>query len=193
MRLLLNHIEQGQVYRRSDLEYYSTSIDRDLVTLTQNGYLLKINPGLYYSPKKTKFGIVPPDAQLLIECFLKDDDFLIISPNFYNVLNLGLTQLYNVTWVYNHKRKGQIELHGTTFNFKIKSSFPREISKEFLLVDLLNNLRFLAEDQLAIINKLNAKLFEFDRVKLTDAIQRYGTGATKQLLKSFLRKSNKND
>ena len=193
MSRLVNHIEQGQVYRRSDLEYYSTSIDRDLIELTKNGYLLKINQGLYYSPKKTKFGIVPPDEHILIERFLKDDDFLILSPNLFNVLGLGLTQLYNVTWVYNHKRKGKIDINGNTFDFKLKSAFPREISKEYLIVDLLNNIHLLAEDQHSIINILKVKLSEFNQDKLRDSTQRYGSGTTKRMLKTLIRKSTKND
>ena len=193
MSRLVNHIEQGQVYRRSDLEYYSTSIDRDLIELTKNGYLLKINQGLYYSPKKTKFGIVPPDEHILIEHFLKDDDFLILSPNLFNVLGLGLTQLYNVTWVYNHKRKGKIDINGNTFDFKLKSAFPREISKEYLIVDLLNNIHLLAEDQHSIINILKVKLSEFNQDKLRDSTQRYGSGTTKRMLKTLIRKSTKND
>lgn len=193
MSRLVNHIEQGQVYRRSDLEYYSTSIDRDLIELMKNGYLLKINQGLYYSPKKTKFGIVPPDEHILIERFLKDDDFLILSPNLFNVLGLGLTQLYNVTWVYNHKRKGKIDIHGKTFDFKLKSAFPREISKEYLLIELLNNINLIAEDQISIIYKLNAKLIEFNQDRLKDVTQQYGLGTTKRMLKKLIRKSTKND
>ena len=111
MNRLLQYVEQGKVYRRSDLEYFSTSIDRELSELTRAGCLVKLSQGLYYAPKMTKFGIVPPDEHILIECFLKDDNFLMMSPNLYNTLGLGLTQLYNSTWVYNHKRKGIIELN----------------------------------------------------------------------------------
>jgi hypothetical protein len=78
---------------------------------------------------------------------MNDSDFLMVNPNLYNTLGLGLTQLYNTTWVYNHKRKGEFKLNGKTFEFKIKSSFPKQLSKEFLLVDLLNNLDKLAEDK----------------------------------------------
>jgi hypothetical protein len=121
MDLLRQHIKQGEVYRRSDLEYYSTAIDRQLATLTKDGTLVKLNHGMYYAPKQSKFGVVPPDDRQVIERFLKDDDFLLVSPNTFNSLGLGLTQLYNTTWVYNHKRKGEFQLNGKTFEFKLKS------------------------------------------------------------------------
>jgi len=189
MNLLLQNIHPGEVYRRSDLEYYSTAIDRHLAQLTVDGILVKVNHGLYYAPKKSKFGVVPPDDQQLVESFLKDDDFLLVSPNTYNALGLGLTQLYNTTWVYNHKRKGEFQLNGKTFELKLKSSFPKEITKEFLLVDLLNNSQNLAEDFSQTLEKLKNKLHHFNTSDLMKATQQYGTGQTKGILKAILRSS----
>ena len=37
MELLRQHIKPGGVYRRSDLEYFSTAIDRHLSQLVQEG------------------------------------------------------------------------------------------------------------------------------------------------------------
>ena len=189
MNLLLQNIHPGEVYRRSDLEYYSTAIDRHLAQLTEDGILVKVNHGLYYAPKKSKFGVVPPDDHQLVERFLKDDDFLLVSPNAYNALGLGLTQLYNTTWVYNHKRKGEFQLNGKTFELKLKSSFPKEITKEFLLVDLLNNSQNLAEDFSQTLEKLKNKLHHFNTSDLMKATQQYGTGQTKGILKVILRSS----
>jgi hypothetical protein len=189
MNQLNQHIKNGQVYRRSDLEYYSNSIDRHLAELTAEGLLIKVSQGLYYAPRKSKFGIVPPDDNSLIERFLKDDDFLLISPNSCNGLGFGLTQLYNITWVYNHKRKGKFELNGKLFEFILKTSFPKIVTKEFLLVDLLNHLEYLAEEQAVVINKLPSKLRDFNLNELMKITQQYGSGKTKRILKSLIRKS----
>ena len=187
MEELLQNIKPGHVYRRSDLEYYSSAIDRHLGMLTKDGSLVKISQGLYYAPKSSKFGLVPPDDAVLVESFLKDSDFLMVKPNVYNTLGLGLTQLYNTTWVYNHKRKGEFKLNGKTFEFKIKSSFPNQLTKEFLLVDLLNNLDELAEDQHHTIKSLPPNLRSFNDDELMRVTQQYGSGRTKQLLKSIYR------
>ena len=187
MQGLRQHIKAGQMYRRSDLEYYSSAIDRHLSMLTKEGSLIKLSQGLYYAPKSSKFGVIPPNDHVLVASFLKDNDFLIVKPNTYNSLGLGLTQLYNTTWVYNHKRKGEIKLNGKTFEFKIKTSFPGELTKEFLLVDLLNNLDELAEDQTQVLKRLPDHLQSFNTDELMKATQQYGTGKTKQLLKKILR------
>lgn len=188
MDFLSQHIKRGEVYRRSDLEYYSSAIDRHLAQLTKDGTLIKLNQGLYYAPKPSKFGAVPPDDCQVVERFLKDEDFLLISPNVFNSLGLGLTQLYNTTWVYNHKRKGEFQLNGKTFEFKMKSSFPKHISKEYLLVDLVNNLESLAEDQTLVLEKLPNNVHSFDIDALMRATQQYGTGKTKRVIKSIVRK-----
>lgn len=187
METLRQHIKPGHVYRRSDLEYYSAAIDRHLGMLTKDGSLIKLSQGVYYAPKSSKFGLVPPDDAVLVESFLKDSDFLMIKPNVYNTLGLGLTQLYNTTWVYNHKRKGEFKFSGKSFEFKIKSSFPNQLTKEFLLVDLLNNLDELAEDQNQTIKRLPESLSSFNNEELMRAAQQYGSGRTKQLLKSIYR------
>ncbi|MHB1922985.1 MAG: hypothetical protein ACYCOO_12210 [Chitinophagaceae bacterium] len=189
MELLRQHIMLGEVYRRSDLEYFSTAIDRHLAQLTKDGALVKLNQGLYYAPKQSKFGMVPPDDHLLVESFLKDEDFLLVSPNAYNTLGLGLTQLYNTTWVYNHKRNGEFKLNGKSFLFKNKSSFPNTISKEYLLVDLLNNLEGLAEDQSATVLKLEKLIHKFNTNELMKVTQQYGSGKTKKIIKFAIRKT----
>lgn len=187
MDVLRQHIKPGEVYRRSDLEYYSSAIDRHLGILTKDGSLLKLSQGLYYAPKSTKFGIAPPDDSDLVECFLKDNNFLIVNPNLYNRLGLGLTQLYNTTWVYNHKRKGEFKLNGKIFEFKIKSSFPNQLTKAFLLVDLLNNIDELAESQHRIVQFLSNNFNSFNKDELLKVAQQYGSGKTKQFIKSYYR------
>ncbi|MEN9414539.1 MAG: hypothetical protein RLZ62_843 [Bacteroidota bacterium] len=190
MELLRKNIRPGEVYRRSDLEYYSTAIDRHLRQLTTEGELIKLNQGLYYAPEHSKFGPVPPDDSTLVARFLKSDEFLIVTPNAYNTLGLGLTQLYNARWVYNHKRRGEITLDRKTFLFKMKSAFPAAITKEYLLVDLLNNLDNLAEDASAVVYRFRENIRNFSTDELMNASQLYGSGETKKILKSVIRKVN---
>ena len=100
-----------------------------------------------------------------------------------------MTDKYNITWVYNHKRKGKFELNGKLFEFTLKTSFPKIVTKEFLLVDLLNHLEFVAEEQAVVINKLPSKLRDFNLNELMKITQQYGSGKTKRILKSLIRKS----
>ena len=91
-----------------------------------------------------------PRPEALIGAFLGDDRFLLVSPNAYNGLGVGTTQLYNTPVVYNHKRHGIFELDGRPYDFRLRPSFPKQVSEEFLLVDLLHNAERLAEDSDAV-------------------------------------------
>jgi hypothetical protein len=186
---LKRHLKKGQVYRRADLEPYSTAVDRNLEQLVAEGTLEKLAHGLYYVPKKSVFGAVPPDEEMLVKTYLKDDRFLITSPNAYNSLGVGTTQLYNVRVVYNHKRHGEVTLGNRTFQFHVKHHFPKKVTPEFLLVDLVNNLDNLAEDKSEVLPKAMAKVYTMDVKKMKDAVDKFGTGKTKKLLNPLLTES----
>lgn len=141
------HLRAGRVYRRDELLSFSKALDRDLSLLTAKGVLERLGAGLYYKPAKSLFGLLPPDNQELVKAFLKNDDFLLYSWSQYNSLGLGLTQLCNQPVVYNRKRHGLFKLGNKTFDFRmVLRGFPKKLTPEFLLVDLVNNLSELAED-----------------------------------------------
>jgi len=122
---LKRHLRPGRVYRRADLAQWSKSVDRHARELVDQGVLQKLRNGLYYYPKASAFGRVPPDEKELVRTFLKEDDFLLTSPNAYNALGVGTTQLYNSRVVYNHKRHGRFTLGGKPFEFRTEAPFPQ--------------------------------------------------------------------
>ncbi len=183
---LKSHLKRGEVYRRSDLAKWSNAVDRHLKQLVENDELTKLNGGLYYYPKKSAFGNAPADDRLLVKAFLKDDRFLITSPNLYNALGVGTTQLYNKTIVYNHKRHGTFKLGGRTFDFRQKPDLPRSLSTEFLLVDLMNNLDTLAENSSVVEERVREKAQSLDNSALTKAVRYYGKVGTKKFFAQML-------
>lgn len=185
---LKSHLKQGQVYRREELSEWSNAVDRHLDKLVEEGVLEKLSQGLYYVPKTSAFGKVPPDENVLVRGFLKDDRFLLVSPNSYNSLGVGTTQLYNKKIVYNHKRHGTFRLGNREFEFQRKYDFPSKITEEFLLVDLVNNLDVLAEDHEEILNRVLAKASQLPTRKFKQAIIKYGSVKTKKLFKRLLNK-----
>lgn len=186
---LKKHLRPGEVYRRADLEKWSNAVDRHLRLLQQDGSLSKLSSGVYYCPKKTTFGVVPAEDDKLVEAFLKDHRFLITTPNAYNALGLGTTQLYNETVVYNHKRHGRFKLGGRMFDFRVKPYFPKTLSKEFLMVDLVNNLDRLAEDTEKLLGRIRQKVLEINTGALSRMARDYGSVKTKKLFNELLAES----
>jgi hypothetical protein len=180
------HLHEGQVYRRNDLIKWSRSVDRHLQALLKEGVLQKLSQGVYYYPKNSTFGKTPPEEESLVRSFLKDDRFLLTSPNLYNTLGIGTTQLYNQRTVYNHKRHGKFKLGNRTFDFQVKHHFPEKLTPEFLLVDLTGNLNRLAEDQQQLLTNVLSRAKGMNKAALQQALDRYGNGKAKRLLAPVL-------
>ncbi|WP_129714812.1 hypothetical protein [Pedobacter sp. SYP-B3415] len=186
LRELRKRLKKGKVYRRADLEKWTGSVDRLLAILVEEGTLQKLSTGVYYFPKESVFGPTPADEKELVRTFLKDSRFLLTSPNSYNTLGVGTTQLYNKKIVYNHKRHGEFKLGNKKFDFQIRHHFPARANAEFLIIDLINNLDKLAEDTAEVLKKVQTKIREMDKYKLKKSLEAYGNLRTKRLLSPMI-------
>jgi hypothetical protein len=180
---LRNFMQPGRVYRRQDLEGCSTAVDRDLHTLVVSGEAVKLAGGLYYRPGKNAFGSAPPEERELVRAFLKTEDFLLTSYNYFNQFGLGLTQVYTTTLVYNHKRSGEYSLGGKRFEFRLVPAYPAKLSREFILVDLLNNLKRLPDNTAGVVEQLKARLKEFDSAGLAACLKQYGRPGARNIFR----------
>lgn len=186
LRKLRSVLVPGQVYRRVDLAAHSSNIDRHLAQLVAEGCLHRISQGLYAAPKNGAFGEALPDANSLLRTFLKDKHFVVYGPSQFNSLGLGTTQLYNRLVVFNRKRVGEFTLGGRSYSFYRWREAPQKLTPEFLVVELLNRLKELAEDREEVLKRLQEKLPEFNRKRLLMAASRYGTLSTQRKLEHLL-------
>jgi len=190
LKELKSHLKRGTVYRRKHLDQWSKSVDRDLKVLINDGTLQKVASGMYYYPSLSTFGPTPAKEEELIKKYLDDSRFLLISPNLYNRLGVGTTQLYNTRIVYNNKRHGEVMFGNRKFSFQRKPRFPSKITTEFLAVDLVNNLDKLAEDSDLILEKLAGKLASLNMKSLKQSISSYGSVNAKRIFASLLRETD---
>jgi hypothetical protein len=183
---LKRHLRPGQVYRRKDLARWSNAVDRHVRQLVDEGRLEKVSAGVYMVPRRTKFGLAPAETEKVVETFLGDDRFLVVSPSAYNGLGVGTTQLHNEPVVYNHKRHGRFKLDGRMYDFRMRPSVPKRLTQEVLLVDLLHNLDRLPEDKSAVLPRALAKAGEMDRGRLARAVTEFGSARAERLLAPVL-------
>ncbi|MGE0773986.1 MAG: hypothetical protein AB7G25_01545 [Sphingomonadaceae bacterium] len=183
---LKRRLRPGQVYRRKDLARWSTAVDRHLRQLVMEGRLEKVANGLYLVPRQTRFGPAPAKPEKLVQTFLGDDRFLMVSPNAYNGLGVGTTQLHNVPVVYNHKRHGRFKLDGREYDFRMRSTVPSHLTQEVLLVDLLHNLERLPEDASGVLPKALERARGMDRKRLARAVRDFGSARAERLLSPVL-------
>lgn len=173
-------LRPGKAYRRADLAQWSSAVDRHIQASVRDGKLVKLSGGLYSVPKQTVFGKAPADDAALIEAFLKGSPYLKVSPNLYNGLGVGTTQLHNKTVVYNHKRHGRFKLGGREFEFRMKPRLPAKLTSEFLLVDLVNNLAELGEDRAATLARVKDAAQRYPAARLKRAAEDYGKVGTRK-------------
>ena len=81
------------------------------------------------------------------------------------------------------------------YDFRMKHRFPlpSQVTTEYLLVDMLNNLSELAEDDAMVLERAQKKLNQFDAKKLATALADFGSVATKKLVNAWLLQSNQRD
>jgi hypothetical protein len=185
---LKRHLRPGQVYRRKDLARWSNAVDRHVRQLVEEGRLEKVSAGVYMMPRKTRFGVASAKPEKLVETFLGDDRFLMVSPSAFNGLGVGTTQLYNEPVVYNRKRHGKFTLDGRVYDFRMRPWVPNRLSKEILLVDLLHNLDRLPEDKLAVLPRALERAKEMDCSRLAKAVQDFGSARAERLLAPVLKR-----
>jgi Family of unknown function (DUF6088) len=182
---LKKHLRRGRVYRREDLARWSNAVDRHLKQLTADGTLTKLAGGLYLFPKDTVFGKAPAQDEKLVAAFLRDHRFLLASPSAYNSLGIGTSQLYDKTVVYNHKRHGNFSFGGRKFEFRFKPAFPRKLTREFLLVDLVNNLDRLAESHDRVLANVKKTAASYHAPRLRRVAREYGNVKTRKFFRTL--------
>ena len=179
-------MEPGRVCRRHELEPYCGSLGRSLNKLVEQGEVVREAFGLYYRPRMTSVGPAPATSKELVRAFLSEDAFLFVSFNEYNLLGLGLTQLYNQQFVCNSKRNDDLVFDGKRLLLRKVRDFPKKLTKEFLLVELLNNRKQLSGNTRALENAVARKAKEADRKKLFEAARKYGNVTTRKFYEEII-------
>ena len=182
---MLKAMKPGTVYRQAELKEGWPNASHDLKALLEEGEVRKVSAGLYYRPKKTKYGSIAPEDAELVRNFLRDDDFLLLDVNQYNSLVSGLTQLSMGPKVLNRRRHGHFELAGFPFDFRVRRDFPKKVTKPFLLVDLLDNVK-QTEDGTSIKERVLRRLAEYDPEELLRTAAMYGNRSTQTFLREAL-------
>jgi len=177
-------LKEGRVYRTEkfrDLDSNPTRLVNRLVRLTP------LSKGLYYAPRESSFGPVPPREDEVLRAFFRGKPYLRTGPSTWNALGLGATMVEVWPLVYNTTRSGRVELAGKPFELR-RVRFPRQPTPEFFVVDLIENRGRAGLDvtvaRHALVQALKAG--RFSREGMEDMAGRFGTQATRDFVQSAL-------
>lgn len=181
-------LEPGRVYRTRDLAAWSANPSRLARRMVTEGELLPMARGLFASPRRSRFGSVPPSDAELMRGFLDDAPFLFTGPQRWNALGLGTTAVFAVTLVYNTKRSGRFVLGNRPFVLR-RVAFPDPAPPEWFVVDLFEHADQAATAREALLPALETAILNgrFSEARLQSMAKRFGTDQTRQAVSQACR------
>ena len=177
----------GAVFRTAALRRWGENPTRLSQRLERDGLVQRLGHGLLFVPKLTKFGAAAPSDSALLDALLDGGPYVITGPIRWNALGLGSTGLYVHPLVYNTKRTCSVTLGGRTFNLR-RVAFPREVTAEWFVVDLLRHTDAAGLDPGDLIHNLvrAVKHGRFDRARLMEMAERFGTVADAKVIRGVV-------
>jgi hypothetical protein len=126
-----------------------------------------------------------------IRKFLGGDEFILAGTRAWygNGVQIGQTLKHCVTTVYNKKIEGVYRIDGVTERCRFfKESFPLTPSREFWVVDILNNIMGLDITESEAITNIRIRIHEnvFNVETLLQECKRYGKEPAKTILAQVL-------
>ena len=154
VRKYVDDLNEGSLFRYEDLKKISDNkmaIAKILSRLTKEKKIDRIEKGLFYKPKVTRFGKLNPNIEKIIKAELKKENRVIgyISGDFiYNKLGLT-TQIPKVIEVMTEKRKPTKIIEGVKIKYTQKfMKFTKKNIEYFQILDALKNIKKIPDSKI---------------------------------------------
>lgn len=160
LRERIEALPEDTVLFRSDFpEYHSEFVGGTLAELTQEGMLVKLAQGIYAKPRRSRFGLVLPSVDKIVQAIAARDNAEVL-PSGMTALNvLGLST--QVPMKYSYLTTGSeriIKLENQEIRLKrgVPKNFCYETKLIALLVQALKTLKQpnVGEEELQVIRSL---------------------------------------
>ena len=167
-------LPDGSILFRSDYpEYHSEFVGSTLAELTDDGVLSKIAQGIYVKPTKSRFGLVFPSVEKVVQAIAARDNAQIL-PSGMTALNvLGLSTQIPMNYSYltsGSERTIKLKNHQVVLKRGVPKNFSYKTRLIALLAQALRTLKQenIGNSELRIIRELISK--ETDKENLAKDI-----------------------
>lgn len=181
----------GTVFRTAALRRWGHNPTRLAQRLEREGRVQRLGHGFLYVPRETKFGLAAPSEEALLDALLDGAPHLVTGPVRWNALGLGSTALHVHPLVYNTKRTGTFTVGGRTFELR-RVAFPREVTAEWFVVDLLRHADSVGLDRADLARHLVAALTRarFDGERLLDMADQFASRNDRTWMRQVVREAS---
>lgn len=160
LRERIEALPEDSVLFRSDFpEYHSEFVGGTLAELTQEGLLVKLAQGIYAKPRRSRFGLVLPSVDKIVQAIAARDNAEVL-PSGMTALNvLGLSTQVPMKYSYlttGSERIIKIENQEIRLKRGVPKNFCYETKLIALLVQALKTLKQpnVGEEELQVIRNL---------------------------------------
>lgn len=143
----INEFDEGKIFDYNNFKIdrsKSMALSKALSRLTKAGKIKRLKRGIYYKPKKTKYGELNPDENEILKNIIYENNKrvgYITGVKLYNKLGLT-TQVANEYQIAVNKLKKDIQIGKTRLNFiKVNSPISEKNYKLLQYLDVLKNIK----------------------------------------------------
>lgn len=132
-------INIGELYKK-EFSYLTTNqaFIKNIERMTKKGVLLKVSKGIYSRPNITKYGILMPTIDDIINKYTNNETGMVVGYALYNNLNLS-TQISKQTIIYSNSIQGETKTILNIKIIKVELKFDSEIRKTVEFLEVLSN------------------------------------------------------
>ncbi len=195
VRNRINSLDYGIVIKYSDLIDITDNLlalSKALSRMVKDNKLEKIEKGVFYKPKNSKFGKISPNINEIVKKELEKDGDIsgyITGINLYNKLGLT-TQISNVIEIATNKRKVPKEIMGTKIKFiQVNLKVDKNNVNLLRILDAIKSIKKIPDSNLnenyKILKYKISELSQKEQEKIRDIALNYSP-ITRALLGSIL-------
>ena len=145
LRQRIEVMPEDSIFFRSDFpEYHAEFVGSTLSELTDEGLLVRISQGIYAKPRKSRFGVVLPTVDKVVQAIASRDNSEVL-PSGMTALNvLGLSTQVPMNYTYlttGSERKIKLANRQVTLKRGVPKNFCYETRLAALLVQALRVLK----------------------------------------------------
>ena len=161
----------SKLYRKKlyNLNVSESSFYKLLERMYKAEEIEKLSKGIYYFPKKSKYGVIPISNEEIISVFTSNDEGMVVGYNLYNKLNLT-TQISKKYSIYSSNTSCEVKNIGNVEIKNVNMKFKKEYVVMIEMFEVLQNFNEIQELDYSMFLKYISNFSKSYNDKIADEV-----------------------